>query len=67
MRDLPGPGINLVSAALQGGIPTTGPPGKHLLQPNFIKEEKKDQLKCSPTAYGLSKLFLLSSVTTEQS
>ena len=30
MRDLPGPGIELESLALQGGFLTTGPPGKSL-------------------------------------
>ena len=29
MRDLPGPGIERMSPALQGGLLTTGPPGKH--------------------------------------
>ena len=31
MWDLPGPGIELVSLALQSGCLTTEPPGKHLL------------------------------------
>ena len=30
MWDLPGPGIELMSSALAGGIPITGPPGKFL-------------------------------------
>ena len=28
MRDLPGPGLEPVSPALAGGLPTTAPPGK---------------------------------------
>ena len=31
MWDFPGPGIKLVSSALAGRLPTTGPPGKSLL------------------------------------
>ena len=30
-RDLPGPGIKLVSCALAGGLSATGPPGKFLV------------------------------------
>ena len=38
MWDLPGPGIELVSPALQGGFLTTGPPGK----PSFLTFEWGD-------------------------
>ena len=31
MWDLPGPGVEPVSPALAGGLPTTAPPGKSLM------------------------------------
>ena len=54
MWDLPSPGIEPVSFALQGGLSTAGPPGKPLLL-SVIKNIYVDKL---------SMLYILETITS---